>query len=136
MDAPTSPSSSSNAGPGPHAGDRASSGAAYVQVAPAAELPPGTLKRFIVNNHAVAVANVRGRLWAFEDRCLHWGVRLSDGVLEEDVVRCRAHGWRHSLGKGEVVASNPPGDEGRRLTRYPAKVQDGYLWVGTQPLIS
>ncbi|WP_353194809.1 Rieske (2Fe-2S) protein [Pusillimonas noertemannii] len=109
------------------------SSCSYLQVGPADSLPPGRVSRFVVGDRAIAIANVNGRLWAFEDRCLHWGVRLSDGVLDGDVMRCRAHGWRHSLSKGEVVASNPPGDEGLRLTRYPAKVQDGYIWVGTLP---
>lgn len=102
----------------------------YVQVAPVADLPPGCIRRFVISNRAIAIANVRGHLWAFEDRCLHWGVRLSDGILNDDVVRCRAHGWRHSLSKGEVVASIPPGDEGQHLTRYPVTVRDDQIWVG------
>jgi len=97
------------------------------------ELPPGSLKRFVAGNRAIALANIDGNIHAFEDRCLHWGVRLSDGCLEDNVVRCRAHGWKHDLVKGEVAASEPPGDEGRPLVTFTTQIRDGFIWVGTTP---
>ncbi len=105
----------------------------FVKTIRADELPPGCLKRFVAGNRAIALANIDGSIHAFEDRCLHWGVRLSDGCLEENVVRCRAHGWKHDLVKGEVAASDPPGDEGRRLVTFTTQIHDGFIWVGATP---
>ncbi|HWK62669.1 MAG TPA: Rieske (2Fe-2S) protein [Eoetvoesiella sp.] len=105
----------------------------FVETIPTNELPPGSLKRFVAGNRAIALANIDGNIHAFEDRCLHWGVRLSDGCLEENVVRCRAHGWKHDLVKGEVAASEPPGDEGRPLVTFTTQIRDGFIWVGTTP---
>lgn len=103
----------------------------FIKVVPVDELPPGGLRRFVIENKAIALANVGGHFYAFEDRCLHWGVRLSDGCLEENVVRCRAHGWKHDLAKGEIVASTPPGDEGRRLVCFDTRIHEGSVWVST-----
>lgn len=103
----------------------------FIEVVQVNDLPMGSLKRFVVENRAIALANVDGHFYAFEDRCLHWGVRLSDGCLEKDVVRCRAHGWKHDLAKGEIVASTPPGDEGRRLVCFDTRIHEGSVWVST-----
>lgn len=103
----------------------------FIKIAQVNELPVGSLKRFIVENRAIALAHAEGHFYAFEDRCLHWGVRLSDGCLEKDVVRCRAHGWKHDLAQGVIVASIPPGDEGRRLVCFDTKIHEGWVWVST-----
>lgn len=103
-----------------------------VPVAAVEDVLPGTMKRFVVSNRGVVLANVDGTYYAFEDRCRHWGVRLSDGALEGCVVRCRAHGWRHDIARGEVVASQPPGDEGQRLTTFDVEINDGKICVGAR----
>jgi 3-phenylpropionate/trans-cinnamate dioxygenase ferredoxin subunit len=96
------------------------------------DIAPGQMKRIVAANRAVVLANVDGRYYAFEDRCRHWGVRLSDGKLEGCVVRCRAHGWRHDIARGEVVASEPPGDEGQRVATFEVDIKDGVVFVGAR----
>ena len=103
----------------------------FVKVAAAAEISVGCIKRFAIRNRAIALANIDGDFFAFEDRCLHWGVRLSDGCLEGPVVRCRAHGWKHHVVKGEVIASDPPGDEGMRMATFDTRLEGGFVWVST-----
>lgn len=103
---------------------------AFVAVAQVDDVRPGTMKRFIVSDHAVVLANIDGAFYAFEDRCLHWGVKLSDGCLEGDVVRCRAHGWKHDVVRGEIAASEPPGDEGRRIRTFSVAIRHKTVLVG------
>lgn len=103
-----------------------------IAVAKVEDIAPGQMKRFVAANRGVVLANVDGRFYAFEDRCQHWGVRLSDGKLEGCVVRCRAHGWRHDIARGEVVASHPPGDEGQRIATFAVDVRDGVILVGAR----
>jgi 3-phenylpropionate/trans-cinnamate dioxygenase ferredoxin subunit len=103
-----------------------------IAVAKAHDIAPGQMKRIAGADRALVLANVDGRYFAFEDRCRHWGVRLSDGKLEGCVVRCRAHGWRHDIARGEVVASEPPGDEGQRLATFEVDVKDGVVFVGAR----
>jgi nitrite reductase/ring-hydroxylating ferredoxin subunit len=105
----------------------------FVKAAQTSDLPVGSMKRFMVEGHGLALANINGTVYAFEDRCLHWGVRLSDGSLEGNVVRCRAHSWKHDLTKGEVVVSVPPGDEGTHFTTFATKILDNTIWVSTEP---
>jgi nitrite reductase/ring-hydroxylating ferredoxin subunit len=102
----------------------------YVAVGETVNFPPGLMKRLVIRNRAIVLANVDGIFYAFEDRCLHWGVRLSDGCLDGRVVRCRAHGWKHDVARGEVIASEPPGDEGQRVVTFETKVESGSVWVG------
>jgi len=102
----------------------------FVLVAMVGDLEPGQIKRFAASGRAVAIANIDGKYVAFEDRCLHWGVKLSDGCLQGNVVRCRAHGWRHDVVRGEVVASEPPGDEGRRISTFKVEIRDDAIFVG------
>lgn len=104
----------------------------FTPVARVEDIAPGTMKRFVVSRRAVVLANIDGRFYAFEDRCQHWGVRLSDGALEGCVVRCRAHGWRHDIVRGEVVASEPPGDEGQRIATFEVDIRDGVVLVGAR----
>jgi 3-phenylpropionate/trans-cinnamate dioxygenase ferredoxin component len=103
-----------------------------VQVANVEEVPVGQMKRFMVEGRGIVLANVDGDFYAFADHCQHWGVRLSDGVLEGCVVRCRAHGWRHDIKRGEVVESEPPGDEGQRIPTFPVNVIDGVVFVAAK----
>jgi 3-phenylpropionate/trans-cinnamate dioxygenase ferredoxin subunit len=103
-----------------------------IPVAKTDDIPPGQMKRIVTANRAVVLANVDGRFYAFEDRCQHWGVRLSDGKLEGCVVRCRAHGWRHDIAHGEVVASEPPGDEGQRIATFQVDIKEGVIFVGAR----
>jgi 3-phenylpropionate/trans-cinnamate dioxygenase ferredoxin subunit len=88
------------------------------------------MKRIVASGRAVVLANIGGKYYAFEDRCLHWGVKLSDGCLEGDLVRCRAHGWRHDVVRGEVAASQPPGDEGLPINTFAVEVSGETISIG------
>lgn len=101
----------------------------FVAVAQVDELVPGEMKRFVVSDRALVLANIDGFFHAFEDRCLHWGVKLSNGCLEGTTVRCRAHGWKHDVVRGEIVASEPPGDEGRPVRTFKVKIRDRTVFV-------
>jgi 3-phenylpropionate/trans-cinnamate dioxygenase ferredoxin subunit len=106
----------------------------FIPIAKVGDLAPGQMKRFVVSSRAVVIANVDGNYFAFEDRCLHWGVKLSDGCLEGNVVRCRAHGWKHDVVRGEIAASEPPGDEGRRINTFKVEIKDDAIFVGGRVL--
>lgn len=46
--------------------------------------------------------------FACENRCLHVGVRLSEGTQRGSVVECRWHHWRYDLRSGRVSAEDSP----------------------------
>jgi nitrite reductase/ring-hydroxylating ferredoxin subunit len=105
----------------------------FINVAEVDTLLSGHMKTFNIHGRPVVLVNVEGEFFAFADFCLHWGVRLSDGCLQGHVVRCKAHGWNHDFVKGEVIASDPPGDEGRRMITFETKLLEGAIWVSTVP---
>ena len=51
----------------------------------------------------IALYQVRGGLYAVEDRCPHAGARLSSGELEGAVVTCPGHGSQFDVRTGERV---------------------------------
>ena len=66
----------------------------------------------------VLLVNVGGVVCAYEDRCRHKGVRLSEGRLDGSVLTCAAHGWEYDVLTGRGV--NP---EATSLVRYGVRIE-------------
>lgn len=62
----------------------------------------------MVDDEAVAVWNVDGRVYALGDVCPHRGFVLSEGVLERRsdgiCIVCPGHYWRYDIETGEHTA--------------------------------
>jgi nitrite reductase/ring-hydroxylating ferredoxin subunit len=62
---------------------------------------------------------------AFEDRCAHLGVRLSEhGHIEGSTLSCRVHGWQYDIRWG--LGLNPCNV---RLKQRPVKIEAGIIFV-------
>ena len=76
-----------------------------------------------------------GSVGALHDRCLHRGVRLSQGTQEfPGTVSCPYHGWTYRLRDGELVAVITDGPDspmcGKAAVRtYPTAEAVGLVWV-------
>jgi toluene monooxygenase system ferredoxin subunit len=55
----------------------------------------------------VLLLHLDGRLYAYEDRCAHQAVPLSQGRLEGGVLTCSAHEWQYDPTTG--CGRNPSG---------------------------
>jgi toluene monooxygenase system ferredoxin subunit len=84
----------------------------------------GEVKSICVRGKSVLLANVEGRVRAYENRCGHKGLPLHDGAFDGCVVTCSAHGWQYNLATGHGV--NP---ESARLLPYAVKIEDGEIWI-------
>ncbi len=82
--------------------------------------PPGRMVTVKVGSVKVAIANVGGRLRAFDDECTHEGCSLSRGRLAGPTVACPCHGSRFDLRTGEVL--DPPAEDPLRIRSI---TQDG-----------
>ena len=69
---------------------------------------PGEMVTVEVDGTTVAVANVGGKLRAFDDTCTHRGCSLANGTLAGPTVTCRCHKGRFDLRNGEVLDGPPP----------------------------
>jgi toluene monooxygenase system ferredoxin subunit len=64
---------------------------------------------------------------AYEDRCAHLGVRLSDGKLSGTRLMCRAHYWEYDVETGQGL--NPTSV---CLHRFPVRIEDGRILVDVE----
>jgi len=65
---------------------------------------PGTIQAFDVAGVRVAVANVNGTFYAFDDACTHMGCSLTaQGHLTGTTVTCDCHGSEFDVRTGNVL---------------------------------
>ena len=114
-------------------------------VCAAAELPESDVRLVQVDGREVGVFRVEGRLYAFENRCLHQGgpvclgevmgkveLELADDrtvvrerVSEREVhLVCPWHGWEYDIETGGCAA-----DRKLKLRRFETLVRDGRILV-------
>ena len=98
-----------------------------------------------VGDREIGVFKYRGRLFAYDNRCIHQGGPVCSGevlgatklvlgergeaireILDEDEMRlvCPWHGWEYDLTTGEVIH-----DRRYRLRRFEVTVEEGVVYV-------
>jgi 3-phenylpropionate/trans-cinnamate dioxygenase ferredoxin subunit len=82
--------------------------AEFVTVTKAHEIAEGTLKVFNVRGTPIAVANVAGAYYAFDDTCTHEQCSLAEGDLAGTTVTCMCHGAEFDVRTGRVLAPPAP----------------------------
>jgi nitrite reductase/ring-hydroxylating ferredoxin subunit len=80
-----------------------------VSVGRVGSIRPGEMRAYEVAGNPVAIVNVGGRFYAFDDTCTHAGCSLADGTLEGEVVTCDCHGSQFDVTSGAVLEG--PADE-------------------------
>ena len=101
---------------------------ALIDVAPADELPPGSMKLVVVSgSRMVGVYNCGGSLYAIEDRCSHDDGPLCEGDWDREActVVCPRHGSAFELSSGRPLSL--PAYE--PVDTYPVSVVDGVIRV-------
>ena len=100
---------------------------AELEVAPADEFPPGTVKIVSAGQLFVGVYNCGGSLYAIEDRCSHDDGPLCEGDWDEDMCRviCPRHGSAFELATGRPLSL--PAYE--PVETYPVEIVDGVVRV-------
>ena len=89
-----------------------------------AELWDGDMTARRVDGHDLLLVRHNGVVYAYENRCAHLGVALSEGRLDGYVLTCRAHHWQYDVRSGSGV--NPAT---ACLTRFAVKIEDGKVFV-------
>ena len=77
--------------------------AMMIRVASSKAVAIGRMHVFNVEGTKVNVANVNGRLYAFDDACTHAGCSLSQGHLHGTTVTCPCHGSKFDVTSGAVL---------------------------------
>lgn len=77
---------------------------AFVEVAKASEIPPGTMKHVETGETEILLVNVDRKLYALSDRCAHMNAPLSKGILDGYVVICPLHFSRFDVRTGKKIS--------------------------------
>ena len=100
----------------------------FVTVGKLDEIPAGGGKSFDVNDRAIAVFLIDGKLHAIEDQCPHMGSALSTGHLDGCQVTCAWHGWRFDVRDG-AWCDNPQ----IHIDSFETRIVDGEIQIATTP---
>lgn len=99
----------------------------FTPVATLDDLWLGEMLPVEVHGVSVLLVHTEAGVRAYQDRCTHQAVPLSQGTLEGDVLTCYAHHWCFDVRSGEGI--NP-----RRacLRRYPVEVRGEQIYVDVE----
>ena len=89
------------------------------------DLEVGDMRAFEVRGTRIAIANVVGTFYAFDDTCTHLQCSLAEGDLEETTVICPCHGSEFDVTSGDVLQ----GPAREPVETYKTRVEDGSLEV-------
>ena len=101
----------------------------FHELAPADEVGPGEVKQYILEGRYVALCNVEGELYAFEDVCTHQFAHLSEGGLEGGQIKCPLHGAKFDVKTG--AAKGLPAV--KPVPTHTLKVEHGQVYVSLNP---
>jgi|GEM_PF-318788 len=101
---------------------------AYAAVCREDELPQGSIRehRPADGSPRIALVNLAGEIFGFEDRCPHLGGPLSRGELRGRTLVCPWHGWMIDVPTGEVK-----GGRGAAVRPCRVRVHGGVIEVAT-----
>jgi nitrite reductase/ring-hydroxylating ferredoxin subunit len=97
----------------------------FITLAKADEIPDGEVRAFDAKGVPVAIANVDGSYFAFDDTCPHRQCSLAEGELEDDSIVCPCHGSEFDIRTGAVV--NPPARD--PVETYQVNLEDGEIKI-------
>ena len=96
----------------------------FRKVAATDDVWDGETRSVAIGTTRVLLLNLAGVFHAYEDRCAHRGIALSEGELSDAVLTCCAHRWRYDAATGACLST-----AGARLRRFPLRVEQGAILV-------
>ncbi|HLF27384.1 MAG TPA: DUF2231 domain-containing protein [Anaerolineae bacterium] len=103
----------------------ASPNGGFVAIAEASRLGNQEILRAEVDGKAMAIANLDGQFYAFQEFCTHRYGPLSEGRFVKGQVQCPWHGSCFDVRTGQVTHGPAKVD----LKTYEVQVRDGQIWV-------
>jgi 3-phenylpropionate/trans-cinnamate dioxygenase ferredoxin subunit len=101
----------------------------WFTVTSAEKLGPQQRDVFDIEGYYIAVFNVDGTYYAFEDMCTHDEGPLAEGVLEGYEIECERHGAKFDIRTGKAVklpAVTP-------TRRFEVRIHEGDVQIAIDP---
>jgi nitrite reductase/ring-hydroxylating ferredoxin subunit len=80
--------------------------------------------RVDLDGQSFIVTNVDQRLAVFRNECVHQGMTLDGGMIDDGVLVCPWHGFRYEASSGECISA-----PGAQLPQVPMRIEDGRLTI-------
>lgn len=106
----------------PAEADMAESG--WVEGPATDDVADGSMIRVDVDEESFVVTNIGNRFALFRNECVHQGMTLDGGMIEDGVLRCPWHGFRFDATSGECLSA-----PGAQLQQVPLRVHSGRVWI-------
>ena len=104
--------------------------AEYFDAIPTDFIDPGMTASVEVDGFPVAVANVDGEFYAFQNLCPHQGTKLGGRKLDDGVyITCPMHASRYDVRSGTCVRPSAEDNFNQDLMVFPTRVQDDVVQV-------
>jgi chlorite dismutase/nitrite reductase/ring-hydroxylating ferredoxin subunit len=105
----------------------------WVDVCPLDELGEGETRTVYLEGKMVGLFNVKGTLYALNNRCSHARGPLNEGTINHEpdgscTVTCPWHYAKFDLANGQAV----DGIANKPVSTYQVEVRDGVIYVGTK----
>ena len=97
----------------------------FVTVVKASEVKPGGVVAIDVRGTSIAIANVEGAYYAFDDTCTHEQCSLAEGDLTGTTIACMCHGAEFDVRTGKVLAPPAPAP----IKVYPIRINGDSLEI-------
>ena len=75
----------------------------FIKIAEVNQVADGVVKKFIVKDKIIAVANVGGEFFVIDDTCSHAQCSLSRGRLNGKELACPCHGAKFDVKTGKAL---------------------------------
>ena len=94
------------------------------KVAEIDEIPSGKSKLVMVDDKPIAIFNINGKIFAWDNRCPHRGASLSDGNISDSVIQCEFHLWEFDVNKACSIANSSI-----KIKTYPIEIKNGDILI-------
>lgn len=98
----------------------------FLQVATLEDLWSGEMMGVEANGEPILLVNIDNRIYAYADACPHQKSRLSEGTLNNNIIRCATHHWEFDVCTGCGV--NP---QNASLRVFPIRIDGQNILVET-----
>jgi Fe-S cluster biogenesis protein NfuA/nitrite reductase/ring-hydroxylating ferredoxin subunit len=111
-------------------GSDASSG--WVEGPPVSDVAEDSMLRFDVSgvneagtvSESFVITNIAQKFAVFRNACVHQGLTLDGGMIDDGVLICPWHGFKFEATTGECISA-----PGAQLEQVPTRIEGGHVWI-------
>ena len=94
------------------------------KIAELEDIPLGGSKLVMVKDTPIALFNLNGKIYAWDNRCPHRGASLADGNISDSVIQCKFHLWEFDVESACAIA-NPD----LKVKTFAVYVENGEVFI-------